>query len=147
MNDDEIISKAISILESRLCRYDVEIFTTPETTKNFLRLKLAQLKSEVFACMFLDNRNRLIKYEVIFNGTLSGCSVYPREVVLKALEYNAAAVIFAHNHPSGNSEPSQADKNITIAIKNALECVDIRSLDHIVIGDDNCTSFAERGLI
>ena len=102
---------------------------------------------EVFACLFLDNQHRLICYEEMFFGTIDGASVHPREVVKRTLFHNAAAIIFAHNHPSGVSEPSQADRRIAERLKAALSLVDVRVLDHMVIGDAEVTSFAERGLL
>ena len=101
---------------------------------------------EIFAVLFLDQRHRVIKFEEMFQGTIDGANVYPREVVKKALHHNAAAVILAHNHPSGVAEPSQSDERITQRLKDALALVDIRVLDHFVIGDD-IVSFAERGLL
>ncbi len=124
-----------------------ESISDPDVTRQFLQLKLRCYSREVFACLFLDNQHRLIKYEELFFGTIDGATVHPREVVKKALEFNAAAVIFAHNHPSGVSEPSQADKKITERLRSALTLVDIRVLDHLVVGDTEVTSFAERGLL
>ncbi|MGH8496495.1 MAG: RadC family protein [Gammaproteobacteria bacterium] len=121
--------------------------TSPRATREFLLAKLRDLGHEVFCCLFLDNRNRVIHFEELFKGTIDGTSVYPREVVKHALARNAAAVIFAHNHPSGVAEPSQADECITQRLKDALALVDIRVLDHLVVGDGICVSFAERGLI
>lgn len=119
---------------------------SPAQTRQFLSAQLADYPHEVFACLLLDNRNRVIAFEKMFYGTIDGASVYPREVVRLALKKNAAAVIFAHNHPSGVAEPSHADEQITQRLKNALALVDIRVLDHFVIGDD-VVSFAERGLL
>jgi DNA repair protein RadC len=101
----------------------------------------------VFCCLFLDCRHRLIEYQEMFVGTIDSCSVYPREVVKAALKVNAAAVILAHNHPSGVAEPSEADQRITARLKSALALLDIRILDHFVIGDNTAVSFAERGLL
>jgi len=109
--------------------------------------KLRDLPHELFCCLFLDNRHRVLRFEPLFRGTIDGTSVYPREVVKQALAVNAAAVILAHNHPSGVAEPSQADERITRRLKAALELVDIRLLDHLVIGDCHCTSLASRGLL
>ena len=114
--------------------------------KNFLKQALAYEEREHFAVMFLDNKHALIKFEILFSGTIDSASVHPREVVKRALELNAAAVVLSHNHPSGNTEPSKADQNITQKLKDALDTVDVRILDHIIVGRD-CTSFAERGLI
>lgn len=122
------------------------VLENPSITKEYLASQLRAYKHEVFAGLFLDNRHRVICFEELFTGTIDGASVYPREVVKKAMGYNAAAVIFAHNHPSGIAEPSQADRNITQRLKNALELVDVRVLDHIIVGDE-LTSFAERGYL
>ena len=119
----------------------------PRATREFLRMQLRDLPHEVFCCVFLDNRHRVIAFEELFRGTIDGASVHPREVVKRALTKNAAAVILAHNHPSGIAEPSQADELITRRLKDALALVDIRVLDHLVIGDGVCESFAERGLL
>lgn len=121
--------------------------TDAETSKNYFQAKMRDYPHEVFSCLFLDNRNRIIQYDELFQGTLAGASVYPREVVKKALSHNAAAVIFAHNHPSGVAEPSQADKQITEQLRKALAMVEIRVLDHIIVGDGYCVSFTERGLL
>ncbi|MBT3710912.1 MAG: DNA repair protein RadC, partial [Gammaproteobacteria bacterium] len=102
---------------------------------------------EVFACLYMDNQHRLIKYEELFFGTIDGASVHPREVGKHALKHNAAAVIFAHNHPSGVAEPSQADQRITDRLKSALLLVDVRVLDHMIVGDREVLSFAENGLL
>lgn len=120
--------------------------TSPQETRQFLSSKLRDYTHEVFAVLFLDQRHRVIRFEEMFRGTIDGASVYPREVVKKALEYNAAALIFAHNHPSGVAEPSQSDERITQRLKEALGLVDIRVLDHFVVGDE-VVSFAERGLL
>ena len=119
---------------------------SPAQTRQFLSVQLASYPHEVFAVLFLDNRNRVIAFEKMFFGTIDGASVYPREVVRLALQKNAAAVIFAHNHPSGVAEPSHADEQITQRLKDALALIDIRVLDHFVIGDE-VVSFAERGLL
>lgn len=108
---------------------------------------MAALPHEVFACLFLDSQNELIAYEELFRGTLAQTSVYPREVVKAALAYNAAAVIFAHNHPSGYAEPSRADELLTGVLKQALALVDVRVLDHLIVGGVSVMSFAERGMI
>ncbi|MBW9267455.1 MAG: DNA repair protein RadC [Candidatus Thiodiazotropha sp. (ex. Lucinisca nassula)] len=121
--------------------------TTPEQTQDYLRARLRHYAYEVFSCLFLDNRHRVIRYEELFRGTIDGANVHPREVVRRALELNAAALIFAHNHPSGVAEPSRADRQITQRLKDALALVDIRVLDHIVIGEGEAVSLAERGMI
>ena len=143
--EDAIIAQAMSILESRL-RTKTTAFTSPNQSKQFVRCKLQQLEHEVFSVLFLDNQNYLIDYTEMFRGTIDSAAVYPREVAKLALELNAAAVILAHNHPSGISVPSSADRNITHKLKSALELFDIRVLDHIIIGDTTY-SFAESGLI
>ncbi|MCG8324082.1 MAG: DNA repair protein RadC [Thiotrichales bacterium] len=120
---------------------------SPQLTRDFLRMQLRALEYEVFAVLFLDNRHRVIQFREMFRGSISGASVYPREVVKQALEINAAAVIFAHNHPSGVAEPSRADIQITQRLQQALELVEINVLDHFVIGDSEAISFAERGLL
>ena len=120
---------------------------SPEDTRRFLISRLRDLPHEVFACLFLDNRHRVIRFEELFRGSIDGASVYPREVVKRALALNAAAAIFAHNHPSGTAEPSAADARITQRLKVALALVEVRVLDHIVIGDGESVSFAESGLL
>jgi DNA repair protein RadC len=120
---------------------------SPADTEAYLQLKLGKLEHELFCCVYLDNRHRVIDYAELFRGTIDGTSVYPREVVKEALSRNAAAVILAHNHPSGVAEPSQADERITQRIKSALELIDVRLLDHLIVGDNGCTSFATRGLL
>jgi DNA repair protein RadC len=119
----------------------------PQATRTFLIAQLRDRPYEVFCCLHLDNRHRLIAFDELFRGTIDGASVHPREVVKQALARNAAAVILAHNHPSGVAEPSHADELITARLKEALALVDIRVLDHLVIGDGRCTSFAEQGLL
>ena len=141
-----IIKRAIEILEAQ-ARYHPVAISSPEDTRNYLRLKLAHLEHEVFACMFLDNRHQLIEFEELFRGTIDGASVYPRGVVKRALELNAAALIIAHNHPSGITEPSKADEAITQRIKDACALMDIRLLDHIIVGLTDATSLAEQGVI
>jgi DNA repair protein RadC len=120
--------------------------TGPEDTRRLLALQLRDRPYEVFACLFLDTRHRVIAFEELFRGTIDGASVHPRELVRRALEHNAAAVILAHNHPSGVAEPSAADRQITMRLKDALALVDVRVLDHCVVGDE-VVSFAERGLL
>jgi DNA repair protein RadC len=120
---------------------------SPDEVRQFLQLKMRCLPHEVFACLFLDNQHTVISYEELFRGTIDGASVYPREIVKRSLALNAAAVIFAHNHPSGIAEPSQADQRLTQRLKSALGTVDIRVLDHFVVGESEALSFAERGLL
>lgn len=120
---------------------------SPSAVRDFLKLKLANIPHEVFACIFLDAQHRVIAYEEMFRGTLTQTSVYPREVVKTALRHNAAAVIFSHNHPSGIAEPSRADEALTAALKQALALVDVRTLDHFIVAGNTVLSFAERGLL
>ena len=122
-------------------------FAGPGATREYLIARLRDLEHEVFCCLYLDNRHRLIEFEQLFRGTIDGASVYPREVVKQALQWNCAAVIIAHNHPSGVAEPSLADERITLRVRDALALVDIRLLDHIIVGDGASVSLAERGLI
>ena len=124
-----------------------DALTSPEATRAYLSAQLRGYSYEVFACLFLDNQHRIIQLEELFRGTIDGASVYPREVAKRALFHNAAAVIFAHNHPSGINEPSQADRNITDKLKQALTLFDIRVLDHFIIGDGEPYSFAENDLL
>ncbi len=124
-----------------------DALSDPATTRRYLSQRLRDFPYEVFACLFLDNRHRIICFEELFRGTINGASVHPREVVRKALTHNAAAVILAHNHPSGIAEPSEADRSLTRRLKEALGLVDVRVLDHIVIGDGESVAFAERGWI
>jgi DNA repair protein RadC len=120
---------------------------SPAATRALLVARLRDRPYEVFCCLFLDNRHRLIAFDELFRGTIDGASVHPREVVRQALYRNAAAVILAHNHPSGIAEPSQADELITLRLRDALALVDIRVLDHLIVGDTRCVSLAERGVI
>ena len=123
------------------------VFTNPEAVSNFARAHLQNYGHEVFMVLYLDNRHRLIAVEELFRGTIDGANVYPREVAKQALHHNAAALIFAHNHPSGIAEPSHADERITQRLKESLALLDIRVLDHIVVGSDGVVSLAERGLV
>ena len=123
------------------------VFDAPQRVKDYLRMQLAHLHHEVFAVMFLDAQNHLLQLEEMFRGTLTQTSVYPREVVKRALELRAGAVILAHNHPSGVAEPSRADEFLTQSLKSALQLVDVRVLDHLVVGQADVVSFAERGLL
>jgi DNA repair protein RadC len=120
---------------------------SPQAVRDYLRLRLQSLEHEVFVGVFLDAQNRLLAIEDLFRGTLTQTSVYPREVVKRALKHNAASLIFAHNHPSGIAEPSRADEMLTQTLKQALALVDVKVLDHFVIGSGSALSFAERGLL
>ena len=142
---EQILEEARRVIDLKTQRG--EAFTSPELVKEYLITKLAGFEHEVFAALFLDAKHQLIQYVEMFRGSIDSASVYPREVVKEALHCNAAAVIFAHNHPSGNPEPSQADKTLTQRLKEALMLVEVRSLDHIVVGGRQTVSFAERGLI
>jgi DNA repair protein RadC len=124
-----------------------EVFGSPDAVKNFLQLHLARRPHEVFAGLFLDAQNRLIAMEELFRGTLTQTSVYPREVVLKALHHHAAAVVLAHNHPSGTVQPSRADEALTQTLKAALALVDVRVLDHVIVAPGQALSMAEKGLL
>lgn len=124
-----------------------DILSSPQLVRRYLSAQLRHQSREVFAMLMLDNQHRLLAYEELFYGTIDGASIYPREVVKLALAKNAAAVILAHNHPSGIAEPSQADRRITARLQSALELVEIRILDHMVVGDSEVVSFAERGLL
>ena len=139
------IQEAIGILESRL--QASKAFTCPSEVKQFCQLQIAHEKDEHFCCMFLDNQHRLIGFERLFRGTIDGANVYPRVVVRRALELNAAALILTHNHPSGLPKPSTADIKITQRLKEALGLVDVRVLDHVVVGTEGTTSMAEAGLL
>jgi len=119
----------------------------PQQVREYLSLKLRHQSREVFACLFLDNKHQVINYETLFLGTINAAAVYPREVVARALANNAAAVVLAHNHPSGVAEPSMADQQITERLVKALNMIDVRVIDHMVVGDREVVSFAERGLL
>jgi len=123
------------------------VFENPQRVKEYLQLQLGGRAHEVFAVMFLDAQQRLLRFEEMFRGTLTQTSVYPREIARRALDLHAAAVVFAHNHPSGAAQPSRADEVLTQTLKNALALVDVRVLDHIVVGTGEAVSFAERGLL
>lgn len=123
-----------------------DVLANPEKTRDYLSLRMRSYEHEVFACLFLDNQHRVIAFEEMFRGTIDGASVHPREVVKRALHHNAAAVIFVHNHPSGSTDPSSADEKITQELKRSLNLVDIRVLDHFVVGE-SVTSFVENKLL
>jgi DNA repair protein RadC len=145
MTQDEIVRRALKILDARM-RHSPTL-ASPETVRSYLRLSLHDRAHEVFTCVFLDSQHRVIACDELFRGTLAQTSVYPREVVKAALGHNAAAVVFAHNHPSGIAEPSRADELLTQALKQALALVDIRTPDHFVVAGSALVSFAERGLL
>jgi DNA repair protein RadC len=124
-----------------------EVFHTPGAVKQYLQLQLAHKNHEVFAVLFLDSQNRMLALEELFRGTLSQTSVYPREVVMRALHHQAAAVVLSHNHPSGSVQPSRADEHLTQTLKASLALVDVRVLDHIIVGQGQTLSMAEQGLM
>ncbi|EIU4871253.1 RadC family protein [Pseudomonas aeruginosa] len=142
---DDILEAARQVIDQKMQR-GAEL-TSPAAVKDYLRTKLAGFEHEVFAVLFMDTRHRLIEYREMFRGTIDGASVYPRELVKEALRCNAAAVIVSHNHPSGNPEPSAADRTLTERLKQALGLVDVRVLDHVIVAGGDTTSFAERGLL
>lgn len=142
---DDILEAARQVIDQKMQRGT--LFDAPTTVKTYLRTKLAGFEHEVFAVLFLDTHHRLIDYMEMFRGTIDGASVHPREVVKEALRCNAAALILSHNHPSGNPEPSAADRVLTTRLKEALALVDVRVLDHVIVAGDTTTSFAERGLL
>lgn len=144
--EQKILDRAARILDKHLKCRDI-VFESPTAVRDYLRIKLEARESEVFALMFLDSRNRLIEYKEMFFGTIDGASVYPREVVKAALAANAAACFLVHNHPSGIAEPSQADIRLTEGLKNALALVDVRVLDHFVVGARSIASLAELGIM
>ena len=143
---DGIIAQALNILKQRMQIPDTYI-TSPQDTRNYFKLKLANLEHEVFAVLFLDNRHGVVAYEEVFRGTIDGATIYPREVVKLALQHNAAAIIVAHNRPSGVTKPSSADEHITQRLNKALALVDIRLLDHLIVGFNTTISLAERGIL
>lgn len=124
-----------------------DVLTSSTATREYLRAKFRDCQSEIFSCLFLNSQHHVVKLEELFRGTIDGAAVYPREVVKRCLYHNAAAVILAHNHPSGVAEPSQADIAITRKIKLALQTIEVKVLDHLVIGNSMVVSFAERGLL
>ena len=145
-SDDEIIQRAIDILNSRMRNPGVK-FSSPDDVKVYCALNIGDLPHEVFSVLFLDVQNRLIAYEELFRGTLTQTSVYPREVVLRALHHQASAVVLSHNHPSGSLNPSRADETLTQTLKTTLALVDVRVLDHIIVSAGKSLSMAEKGLL
>ena len=139
----DIINQARELLTARL--HHNESLGSPKETESYLALQLGDREQEVFAVIFLDNRNQVLQYKEMFYGSIASTSIYPREIARLALRLNAAAVICSHNHPSGHPEPSAADRTITERIKNSMELIDVRVLDHVVVGGGRTVSFAERG--
>ena len=142
--EQQTVRTALTLLERQL-REPGASFTSSHAVRDWLRLQLATLEREEFTALFLDNQHRLITYDTLFTGTINHTQVHPREVVKAALKHNAAAILVAHCHPSGIAEPSDADRRITERLKQALDLVDIRLLDHLVVGGMDIVSFAERG--
>ncbi|BAT64946.1 MAG TPA: DNA repair protein RadC [Denitromonas sp.] len=145
-SDDWIIRQAIALLEQRVFKAG-PLLDQPQAVKDYLRLKLVAEPNEVFAIVFMNSQHRVLAYEPMFKGTLDSTAVYPRVVVQRALELNAGAVIFSHQHPSGCTEPSSADRVLTDRLKAALSLIDVRVLDHIIVGQGTPYSFAESGLL
>ena len=145
VEEDRLIYDALDILQKRF--QDRTVLDSPESVRDYLTVWLTEREQECFVALFLDTRHRVLEMKTMFFGTLDGATVYPREVVKEALRYNAGAVIFCHNHPSGVTEPSLADQAITRRLKEALGTVDIRVLDHFIVGGGTCVSMAERGMI
>ena len=141
----EVVRQALALLECEV--REAHALATPDAVRDYLRLRLGDRLHEVFALVFLDTQHRVIETLEMFRGTLSQTSVYPREVVIEALARNAAAVILAHNHPSGHAEPSRADEMLTRTLKSALALVDVRVLDHFIVTRSGVVSMAERGLV
>ena len=145
LSEDDILAAAETIIERRYVRIG-QLYSVTET-KQFLRSKLITRKEEAFVVVFLDNHHRVIAYEELFFGSINGATVHPRQVVKRALHHNAAAVVLSHNHPSGNACVSEADRRITAELVRALGLIEVRVIDHVVIGFDEMVSFAERGLL
>jgi DNA repair protein RadC len=143
--DSEIIEAALRILSKRMSRGS--LLASPRAARDYLTLRFGAVEHEVFSVLYLTKRHQVIACEELFRGTIDGASVHPRIIVKQALRYNAAALIISHNHPSGIAEPSQADELITQRIKEALALVDIRLIDHIIVGNGASVSLAERGLV
>ncbi len=144
--ETKLVARALRCLEKRL-RYHSEILNNPQHVCSYLRLHLAEERNEVFAVLFLDNQNRLLAFEKLFFGTINEATIYPRVVVQKALDHNASKVIFAHNHPSDNCDPSQTDKEITRDLQRVLSVMNITAVDHIIVSRKNTYSFAANGLM
>jgi len=145
VTEDEIMEMALKLTKRRFGKR--RALTQPNDVRRYLSIKMADLEYEVFNIIFMDNKHRILSFETMFRGTIDGASVYPREVVKRSLALNAAAVVLVHNHPSGDAEPSRQDTSITKRLKDALALVDIRVLDHFVVGGDEVISMAERGLL
>lgn len=144
--ESDVIEAAHQMLASKARSGAIEL-SNPKDASRFFRTQIACKEVEVFSVAFLDAQHRLITCDILFQGTIDGSAVYPREVIKASLKHNACALIVAHNHPSGESEPSHADRRITDRLKKALELIDVRLIDHLVVTHDHCTSFAERGIL
>jgi DNA repair protein RadC len=142
---ESLIDLALQVLAAR--NRKGQVLGSPTETRAYLRLRLAERENEVFGCIFLDNKHRVLAVEELFHGTIDGASVHPRVVVQRALELNSASTLFFHNHPSGVCEPSQADLRITHQLKSALALVDVRVLDHLIVAAEGSVSLAERSLL
>jgi DNA repair protein RadC len=145
LTEAQIIKAAKALLDRRY--RPGRALTNPDSTRDWLRINYQDLEHEVFICLFLDSQHRIIAHEILFRGTIKGAAIHPREVAKRALQLNAAAVIFAHNHPSGASMPSPADRDITQKLKQSLALFEVAALDHFVIGKDDVFSFAENGMM
>lgn len=145
MSEDRLIARALRILETRM--RSGTALTSPGAVRDYLRLAIGSREHEVFVCIWMNAQHRVIELEEAFRGTLTQTSVYPREIVKAALKVNAAAVIFAHNHPSGVAQPSRSDELLTRNLKDALELIEVKVLDHFVVAGHQAISFAERGLL
>lgn len=145
--EDAVIAQAVLLIEQRWQRATLPAMDSPQLVKDYLKLRLFNFQHEVFGVLFLNSQHQVIDFDIMFRGTLTQTSVYPREVVKAALMKNAGSVVFAHNHPSGQPEPSRADEYLTNTLKSALQLIDVRVLDHMIVGGDRVVSFAERGLL
>jgi len=146
LGDDAVLRRAAAILEAR-CVREGDVISNPTDARRAVQLRTATLEYEVFGLVYLDNKHRVLGFEDLFRGTIDGCTVHPREVAKAALRMNAAAVLIYHNHPSTDPTPSRADELLTQRLKEVLGLLDIRVIDHIVIGGTEVVSFAERGLL
>lgn len=144
--ENELIQQALEILDRRLFTREPSL-ESPKTVASYLKLKLAAEEHEAFAVVFLDSKHRPIAFEILFRGSIDYATIYPRQIVKRAMAHNAAAIIISHNHPSGCTEPSSADITITKRIREALTLIDVRLLDHFIVGSGTPLSFAERGLL
>lgn len=145
ISEEDVLYWAEKIVTKRFTRSNY--LTSPDATREFLQIILAKEHRELFIVIFLDNQNGVLGYETLFQGTIDGAAIYPREIVKAVLNINSASVILAHNHPSGTALPSEADKRITTRVIQALDTIDVRVLDHLVVGGIDIVSFAERGLL